>query len=130
MKGSRLVPGMFLGALLFCAMLTAVAPAGAVSKADEMAAREHINKGNYYLGQHKFQEAIGEYGEALRIDSSSSVARDNIVLVHNNWGISFFQQRKYEEAEKEWRQALSLDSTNQLAKHNIQVLKATLARLG
>jgi hypothetical protein len=130
MKGSRLLQGLFLGALIFCALLTCGAPANAVSKADEMAARDHINKGNFYLGRRQFQEAIGEYEEALRIDSSSTVAKDNIVLSHNNWGIHFFQQRKYEEAEKEWRKALSLDATNQLAKHNIVVLKQTLARTG
>jgi tetratricopeptide (TPR) repeat protein len=130
MKGSRLIPARFLGALLFCAMLTSPVAADAASKADEMAAREHINKGNYHLGQRQFQQALDEYQEALRIDPTSSVAKDNVVLVHNNWGIHHFQQRKYEEAEKEWRQALSLDSTNHLAKHNIQVLKATLARQG
>ena len=107
MKGSRLVPAIRVGALLLCALLTTPPVYAQASKSDQMSTGEHIQKGNYFLSRMQFTEALGEYEEALRTNPGSSVAKDNIVLVHNNWGISYFRQKKYEEAEKQWREALS-----------------------
>jgi hypothetical protein len=99
-------------------------------RGDAMALREHIGKGNLCLGRQQFQQAIAEYESALAIDSSSTIAKENIVLTHNNWGIYYFRQKKFDEARSEWDQALKLNPSDRNAKNNLVVLKNTLAKLG
>ncbi len=94
-----------------------------------MAVREHIGKGNLALGRLQFEQAIAEYEQALSIDPTSSIARDNIVLTHNNWGIHYFRQKKYDDARNEWNEALKLNPSDRNAKQNLLVLKNTLAKL-
>jgi len=100
------------------------------ARSNQMAGREHEQKGNYYLGRNMFEEAIQEYEKALDLDPGNTVARDNIVLTHNNKGALFFRQKKYDEAMGEWQKALQLDPYCKLAKNNIAILKATMARQG
>lgn len=109
-----------------------IAPAlgDAASRMDVMKARDHINKGNLYMGRLAFQQAIDEYLEALLVDPANQAARDNIVLAHNNWGIVHFRQKKYDEARSEWEAALKLNPLDRNAKANLVVLKQTMARLG
>lgn len=104
--------------------------AQAVSAAEQMQVREHINKGNYYLGKRQFDKAIAAYEEALGVDSESQAAKDNIVLVYNNWGIMLFQQGKYPDAKQKWERALKLNPTYVSAKKNIQTMKAHLQKIG
>src|SRR5438132_11872501 len=67
----------------------------------QLEARDHVNQGNYLMGQSHFQEAIDQYKKALEIDPTNSVAKDNIVTCHINWGNFYVRQRKYPEALKE-----------------------------
>jgi tetratricopeptide (TPR) repeat protein len=97
--------------------------------ADVANTRNHINKGNYLLTHQQFQGAISEYEQALATDPSNSVAKANIVLVHNNWGIQYFHQKKYEEARDEWNESLKLSPNDRNAKNNLLVLKTTLAKM-
>lgn len=116
--------------LPFLHFTTEAALGDAASRMDVMKAREHINKGNLYMGRLAFQQAIDEYLEALIVDPSNQAAKDNIVLAHNNWGIVHFRQKKYDEARAEWEAALKLNPLDRNAKANLVVLKQTMARLG
>ena len=100
-----------------------------MSAADATNARNHVNKGNYLLTHQQFQAALTQYEQALELDPMNSVAKANIVLVHNNWGIQYFHQRKYDEARNEWNASLKLSPTDHNAKNNLQILKTTLAKM-
>jgi hypothetical protein len=100
-----------------------------VSASDAAIVREHVNKGNLFMGRGLWDQAIEEYEQALDTDPGSMVAKENLVLVHNNWGISLFQKHKYEEAKAQWEEALQMNPYDRNAKQNLSVLKATLARI-
>ncbi len=80
-----------------------------VSASDAAIVREHVNKGNLFMGRAQFEQAIEEYEQALDADAGSMVAKENLVLVHNNWGIYLFQRHKYEEAKAQWEEALKMN---------------------
>lgn len=134
-KGMRQVPKMFrfnLTNVLVAISLTLIGSGSAVaqvSAADAAIVREHVNKGNLFMGRGLWDQAIEEYEQALDTDPGSMVAKENLVLVHNNWGISLFQKHKYEEAKAQWEEALQMNPYDRNAKQNLSVLKATLARI-
>jgi tetratricopeptide (TPR) repeat protein len=101
---------------------------GQTPRERQLEARDHVNQGNFLMGQHHFAEAIDEYKKALEIDPMNSVAKDNIVTCHINWGNFFVSQRKYDEALKEYQTCLILNPYNPKALNNIRVVKATMAR--
>ncbi len=104
-------------------------PVSAQSVRDrQLAARDHVNQGNYLMGQNKFQEAVDQYKQALEIDPTNNVAKDNIITCHINWGNYFVRQRKFNEALKEYQMCLQLNPYNSKALNNINVVKATIAR--
>src|SRR3989442_714059 len=90
-----------IGSMLLAVMLAvplAQRPAQAQSPRErQLAARDHVNQGNYLMGQNHFPEAIDEYKKALEIDPTNSVAKDNIITCHINWGNFYVRQRKYPE---------------------------------
>lgn len=100
-----------------------------VSASDAAIVRDHVNKGNVFMGRGQWDQAIDEYEQALDTDPGSMVAKENLVLVHNNWGISLFQRHKYEEAKAQWEEALKMNPYDRNAKQNLTVLKQTLARI-
>ncbi|MBS1953939.1 MAG: tetratricopeptide repeat protein [Cyanobacteria bacterium SZAS-4] len=121
-----------LAHLCFAISLTLISAGSAVaqvSASDAAVLREHINKGNVYMGRGQWDQAIDEYEQALDTDPGSMVAKENLVLVHNNWGISLFQHHKYEEAKAQWEEALKMNPYDRNAKQNLSVLKQTLARI-
>ncbi|MBI4533862.1 MAG: tetratricopeptide repeat protein [Candidatus Melainabacteria bacterium] len=123
-------PHVLCVAVLLALQLYGLNSVAQTSRANQLAANEHLNKGNFYLGRRQFTEALNEYGQALDLDPNNSAARNNIVLTHLNWGAQHFAQKHFDEARKEWETVLDLDPYNRNAKHNISVLEQTLARLG
>lgn len=118
--------------LSFAISLTLICGGSAVaqvSATDAAVVREHVNKGNVFMGRGQWDQAIDEYEQALDADPGSMVAKENLVLVHNNWGISLFQRHKYEEAKAQWEEALKMNPYDRNAKQNLTVLKQTLARI-
>ncbi len=97
---------------------------------DALNVREHIYKGNSLMQRHDYEGAIAEYEQALLIDSTSTTAKDNIVLTHNNWGIDLFHQKKYDEAREQWNTALKLNPYDRNAKNNLNVLRVQMTKLG
>lgn len=90
--------------------------------------RDHINRGNTFLQRHAYEEAIKEYEEALKLDPTNTIAKDNIVMTHNNWGINLVNRKQYKEAMEQWQTCLSLSPGNKNAQRNIALLRATLER--
>lgn len=97
---------------------------------DALNVREHIYKGNSLMQRRDYEGAIAEYEQALLIDSTSTTAKDNIVLTHNNWGIDLFHQKKYDEAREQWNTALKLNPYDRNAKNNLNVLRVQMTKLG
>lgn len=119
--------------LILLASLSAISQCNNSARAQstrerQLAARDHVNQGNYLMGQNHFQEAIDEYKKALEIDPTNSVAKDNIITCHINWGNFYVRQRKYNEALKEYQTCLILNPYNPKALNNINVVKATMSR--
>jgi tetratricopeptide (TPR) repeat protein len=90
--------------------------------------RDHINRGNMFLSRHAYEEAIKEYEEALKLEPTNSIAKDNIVMTHNNWGINLVNRKQYKEAMDQWQTCLTLSPGNKNALRNIALLRATLER--
>jgi protein O-mannosyl-transferase len=61
----------------------------------------HYNLGNYYSRQHRAEDAISNFREALREEP-------NYADAHNNLGGVFLDQKKYDEAISHYSQALAL----------------------
>ncbi|CAN5707135.1 hypothetical protein BH10CYA1_BH10CYA1_06000 [soil metagenome] len=110
-------------------LISASSAEAQVSASDAAIVREHVNKGNLFMGRGQWDQAIEEYEQALDADAGSMVAKENLVLVHNNWGISLFQRHKYEEAKAQWEEALKMNPYDRNAKQNLAVLKTTLTRI-
>ena len=74
--------------------------------------RPHINLGQALLDQDKYQEAIAQFTEALRINPNS-------LEPHNNLGNLFVRQGKYQEAVDHFTEALRMDPNDPVAHHNL-----------
>jgi tetratricopeptide (TPR) repeat protein len=72
----------------------------------------HDNLGNLLLGQGKPEQAIAEYGEALRINPTYADA-------HSNIGAALLKEGRTAEATAEFREALQIDPANGKAHSNL-----------
>jgi tetratricopeptide (TPR) repeat protein len=60
------------------------------------------NLGNLLKDQKRYDEAEGEYRDAIRVDP-------NYAAAHYNLGVLLDDLKRYDEAEKEWRDAIRAD---------------------
>ena len=74
--------------------------------------RPHYNLGNVFLKQGKYEEAINQYKEALRINREHTEA-------HNNLGSVFLKQGKYQEAINQYKEALRINPDFAEAHYNL-----------
>jgi len=74
--------------------------------------RPHVNLGNVFLNQGKYQEATNQYNEALRINPNDAEA-------HYNLGNVFLNQGKYQEATSRYNEALRINPNDAKAHYNL-----------
>jgi tetratricopeptide (TPR) repeat protein len=64
-------------------------------------AEAHLKLGNNYIESGKYQEAIEEYKQAIKIEPDFAEA-------HNNLGLAYDKSGKYQEAIEEYKQAIKV----------------------
>lgn len=67
-----------------------------------MTCNDYYNRGNDYLNQEKYDEAISDYNKALELDPKH-------VYAYNNRGLAYQAQGKYDKAMSDYNKALELD---------------------
>lgn len=72
----------------------------------------HYNLGIAYDVKGRYNDAIGEYKNSLRIDPGNTDA-------HNNLGIAFFKNRQADSAIEEVNKAITLDPNNATYHYNL-----------
>lgn len=77
----------------------------------------HKNKD--YLG------ALQSFNEALSIEPSNVLVKQNISIAHNNYGKYLAERTDYEKALKEFRLAIYYDVQNKVADQNLDALLST-----
>ncbi|MEZ4486738.1 MAG: tetratricopeptide repeat protein [Cyanobacteriota/Melainabacteria group bacterium] len=75
------------------------------------------NAGVRALNQQNFQEAIRQFEEALKVDSTYELARKNLAIAYNNYGLQL--QKSPMQALKQFHRALLLDPSNATTKQNV-----------
>jgi tetratricopeptide (TPR) repeat protein len=88
---------------------------------EERAALAHTDKGLALFAKNKFEQAITEYNEAIRLYPTLAVA-------HNNLGSAYYALARYTEAVAAFRQATQLDSTYAQAQLNLALAYFKLGR--
>ena len=88
---------------------------------EERAALEHTHKGLDYFAKQKFEQAITEYNEAIRLYPTLAVA-------HNNLGSAYFALARYTEAVAAFREALRLYPAYAQAQLNLALAYHKLGR--
>lgn len=86
-----------------------------VSPPEERQALEHAGKGLDYFARNKFEKAIQEFKEAIRIFPAASV-------VHNNLGSAYFALGRLDEAVASFQEAVRLDPGFAQAYFNLGLL--------
>ena len=81
----------------------------------------HTDKGLNYFAQHKFEQAIKEYDEAIKLDPKLAAA-------HNNLGSAYFALTRYTEAAAAFQQATQLDPKYGQAHLNLALAYLKLGR--
>jgi tetratricopeptide (TPR) repeat protein len=81
----------------------------------------YIRLGNTYYGVRKYEKAISAFQKAIKFNSKSSIAYNNICSAYNKLG-------KWKEASIYCEQALNIYSTFELAKNNLKIAKSNLAK--
>ncbi len=76
------------------------------------------NEGVKALNSGNFSLAIQKFGDALKIDSSYKLARDNLAIAYNNYGLELRNNPK--EALKQFHQALYLNKNNATTRQNVE----------
>ncbi len=73
----------------------------------------HYNLGNVYLQLKRYESAINEYKESIKMEP-------NYPLSHGNLGLLYFQLKRFDAAERELRKALKLAPNNELIKKKLE----------
>jgi len=93
----------------------------AVSPAEQQALA-HTEKGLDYFARNKYEQAIKEYDEAIRLDPQLAAA-------HNNMGSAYFALGRYDLAINAFNQAIQLDPNYGQAHFNLALTYLKLNRL-
>jgi tetratricopeptide (TPR) repeat protein len=88
---------------------------------EERQALQHTDKGLNYFAQHKFEQAIKEYDQAIKLDPKLAAA-------HNNMGSAYFALARYTEAAAAFQQATQLDPKYGQAHLNLALALIKLGR--
>ena len=88
---------------------------------EQRQALAHTEKGLDYFAQHKFEQAIREYNEAIKLDPKLAAA-------HNNLGSAYFALTRYTEAAASFQQATELDPKYGQAHLNLALAYLKLGR--
>ncbi|RJP72078.1 MAG: tetratricopeptide repeat protein [Candidatus Abyssobacteria bacterium SURF_17] len=147
----RMPKAAWMVCFAFLATLMCVLPVAAQEKASPppgTAAQyeSYIDKGNQYLGQGKYREAIAEFNRALLLDPTSEAAKRGVIKAnqeiaarsavpdvltierdrvnfHLSKGTEHYDAGMYDEAMAEWEQVLEIDPANKLAHSLIEAAK-------
>lgn len=92
--------------------------------------REFVNRGNVFLSRHQYEQALGEYEQAIKLDPKNTIVKFNMTELYNNWGSYLFRQRQYDGAEEKLKKCLKLNPTHRMAKANLELLRHTLDSQG
>jgi tetratricopeptide (TPR) repeat protein len=79
---------------------------------NEKTLEEHIEKGKFYFVSEKYDLAIREYKEALKLD------KDNTEVLYS-LGIAYESSNKIPEAREIYQRTLELDPNHKLAKEHL-----------
>lgn len=96
----------------------------------QAAMREIVNRGNQFLSRHQYEQALGEYEQALKLDPANTIVKFNMTELYNNWGSYLFRQRQYDGAEEKLKKCLKLSPTHRMARANLELLRKTLDSQG
>lgn len=86
-----------------------------------------VNEGIEFHKKKDYENAIKSFEEALLIEPSNTLVKQNISIAHNNYGKYLAERTDYKKALNEFRWALFYDSKNSTADGN---LDAVLAKQG
>ena len=75
----------------------------------ELVATIYYNRGVDLLGRKQFAEAQAANAKALRLDPSSTTARDNLLATINNWAVDAGSAGRHAEAVELLRRGIDLD---------------------
>ena len=81
----------------------------------------YYNRGNLYLQQKKYKEAIKDFRHTLEIE-------DRFVDAHNQIALAYFRQKKYKEAWQEIKIAATVNTTNKIVNENKSALEACIKK--
>lgn len=106
------------------------ASGGPPTAAQQAEMREVVNRGNQFLSRHQYEQALGEYEQALKLDPANTIVKFNMTELYNNWGSYLFRQRQYDGAEEKLKKCLKLSPTHRMARANLELLRKTLDSQG
>ena len=81
----------------------------------------YYNRGNLYLQQKKYKEAIKDFRHTLEIE-------DRFVDAHNQIALAYFRQKKYKEAWQEIKIAATVNTTNKIVNENKSALESCIKK--
>jgi tetratricopeptide (TPR) repeat protein len=88
---------------------------------EQRQALAHTDKGLNYFAQHKFEQALKEYDEAIKLDPKLAAA-------YNNMGSAYFALTRFTEAANAFKQATELDPKYGQAHLNLALALLKLGR--
>ncbi|MFN2290172.1 MAG: tetratricopeptide repeat protein [Anaerolineae bacterium] len=129
MNHSRHVSTLLLAILLLGGVLgacgeqappppTAVPPTPTAAITPTPSAGEHLDKGNDYLDQGQFDQAIAEFQAAIQLDP-------DLTNAHYNLGLAYQKQDKLDEAAAAYQEAIQLDPDLAEAHNNLGLIYDT-----
>ena len=81
----------------------------------------YYKRGNLYLQQKKYKEAIKDFRHTLEIE-------DRFVDAHNQIALAYFRQKKYKEAWQEIKIAATVNTTNKIVNENKSALESCIKK--
>lgn len=90
-------------------------------KVKPMSGTAYYNRGNIYLNQKKYKEAIEDFRRTLEIEG-------RFVDAHNQIALAYFRQKKYADALNEIRTAAVVNTTNKIVNQNKAALEACVKK--
>lgn len=98
--------------------LQTIAPYAPAAYADQATVIGLNNDGVKLLQAGNFSAAIQKFQQALDMDKTYKLAKDNLAIAYNNYGLQLRNNPK--EALKQFHQALFLNSTNTTTQQNVE----------
>jgi tetratricopeptide (TPR) repeat protein len=81
----------------------------------------YYNRGNLYLQQKNYKEAIADFKRTLKIE-------ERFVEAHNQIALAYFRQKKYAEAWQEIKKAAEVNTTNAIVNENKVALENCIVK--